>query len=138
MEIQINFSGEHQLLCVRQQTASRMCYIKPNSSSLIRCRSSQHGEGMPPPKLLGMLMRGRAKDHRGLGLASTGICLFSLTDQSHLAMSFKLWMRWERARVQAEANVAVLGGISLATLRKSYSLSIIVQVKIKRLLEVYV
>lgn len=75
---------------------------------------------------------------RGLGLASTGICLFSLTDQSHLAMSFKLWMRWERARVQAEANMAVLGGISLATLRKSYSLSIIVQVKIKRILDVHV
>lgn len=43
MKIQINFSGEHQLICVKQQTVGQMWHIKPNGNNLSLRQGSQHG-----------------------------------------------------------------------------------------------
>lgn len=113
MKIQINFSGEHQLICVKQQTVGQMWHIKPNGNNLSLRQGSQHGNATS--------LAPRHVDERqsrrpgSLGVASTGVCLFGLTDQSSLAVSFKSSMRWKRAGVQAEAHIALSEGLPLVT-----------------------
>lgn len=93
-----------------------------------------HSMGKPPPWLHSMLTKGRAEDQGAWGWHLLESVFSASLIKVGWPCSFKSWMRWKRARVQAEAIVAVLEGLSLATKGRALPLVFDVQVKVKRVL----